>query len=141
MGESSVIDREDGRGPTRTGDPLGVNEVLWPTELRAPGQEPKASDTSPRPCCEACARGKSWQDRGGAGGSDRARPGTRSGVPAAGRGEQDFLAPGTLWDRTERERGSLAGGGAAVGQRRHGEGQGDEPEGKPQADGEPAAGS
>jgi hypothetical protein len=24
-----------GRGPTRTGDPLGVNEVLWPTELRA----------------------------------------------------------------------------------------------------------
>jgi hypothetical protein len=25
-----------GRGPTRTGDPLGVNEVLWPTELRAP---------------------------------------------------------------------------------------------------------
>jgi hypothetical protein len=26
----------DGRGPTRTGDPLGVNEVLWPTELRAP---------------------------------------------------------------------------------------------------------
>ena len=27
--------REDGRGPTRTGDPLGVSEVLWPTELRA----------------------------------------------------------------------------------------------------------
>jgi hypothetical protein len=27
----------NGRGPTRTGDPLGVNEVLWPTELRAPG--------------------------------------------------------------------------------------------------------
>jgi hypothetical protein len=26
----------DGRGPTRTGDPLGVNEVLWPAELRAP---------------------------------------------------------------------------------------------------------
>jgi hypothetical protein len=26
----------NGRGPTRTGDPLGVNEVLWPTELRAP---------------------------------------------------------------------------------------------------------
>ena len=25
----------DGRGPTRTGDPLGVSEVLWPTELRA----------------------------------------------------------------------------------------------------------
>jgi hypothetical protein len=39
IGESSVIgavgvrgeprgDGEDGRGPTRTGDPLGVNEVL-----------------------------------------------------------------------------------------------------------------
>jgi hypothetical protein len=24
-----------GRGPTRTGDPLGVSEVLWPAELRA----------------------------------------------------------------------------------------------------------
>jgi hypothetical protein len=29
--------RQDGRGPTRTGDRLGVNEVLWPTELRARG--------------------------------------------------------------------------------------------------------
>jgi hypothetical protein len=26
-----------GRGPTRTGDPLGVSEVLWPAELRARG--------------------------------------------------------------------------------------------------------
>jgi len=26
---------EDGRGPTRTGDPLGVSEALWPAELRA----------------------------------------------------------------------------------------------------------
>src|ERR1700735_2673868 len=33
----------DGRGPTRTGDPLGVNEVLWPTELRAPGWAQQAS--------------------------------------------------------------------------------------------------
>src|SRR5690348_8495889 len=34
----------DGRGPTRTGDPLGVSEVLWPTELHAPSPGLKASD-------------------------------------------------------------------------------------------------
>ena len=33
--KGSVGGHEDGRGPTRTGDILGVNEVLWPTELRA----------------------------------------------------------------------------------------------------------
>ena len=38
----------DGRGPTRTGDPLGVNEVLWPTELRARGRRLKASEARAR---------------------------------------------------------------------------------------------
>src|ERR1700684_1025893 len=33
----------DGHGPTRTGDPLGVNEVLWPAELGGPLEIPKAS--------------------------------------------------------------------------------------------------
>src|SRR5690348_11272978 len=32
-------DDHHGHGPTRTDDPLGVNEVLWPTELRAPVRE------------------------------------------------------------------------------------------------------
>jgi hypothetical protein len=38
----------DGRGPTRTGDPLGVSEVLWPTELHARVCGLKASE--PRVC-------------------------------------------------------------------------------------------
>jgi hypothetical protein len=52
--------QNNGRGPTRTGDFLGVNEVLWPTELRAPLQGLLSLATS---AILANRRCKSWRVR------------------------------------------------------------------------------
>ena len=87
---------EDGRGPTRTGDPLGVNEVLWPTELRAPGRGTsrlaERADLGANAECEAGRVGREGQaggeSRSGLAGGDRGGAGAGAAAAAGDRGEQ-----------------------------------------------------
>src|ERR1039458_2460996 len=133
---SQTGETEDGRGPTRTGDPLGVNEVLWPTELRAP-----VTGVPRLAGLRSCARAQSRPNCRGVGGGDRAAAGAGADLPPEAGGEQDLIAVGPLREGGQREREGPARGEAPVGACRFGDGESEEPQREPGADGEAAVGS